>query len=81
MHSKYTCVQYPYYEPNILFFRSNFTSVLELEYELVEKRVRRYNQALATSASTRVGIPHIPSPKPFSSFVMQNSSALLIRCS
>ena len=79
MHSKYMHVQYPYYL-TYFFFRSNFTSVLE--YELVEKRVRRYNQALATSASTRVGIPHIPSsPKPFSSFVMQNSSALLIRCS
>ena len=73
MHSKYMHVQYPYYLTYFFF--------LVLEYELVEKRVRRYNQALATSASTRVGIPHIPSPKPFSSFVMQNSSALLIRCS
>ena len=81
MHSKYTCTVSILPTSNILFFRSNFTSVLEVEYELVEKRVRRYNQALATSASTRVGIPHIPSPKPFSSFVMQNSSALLIRCS
>ena len=42
MHSKYMHVQYPYYLTYFFF--------LVLEYELVEKRVRRYNHVAGANA-------------------------------